>query len=279
VGHELGFFKKRGVELDFVGVIPTTQLVAAVVSGQIDVSHGSHVNRTIAGVSAGAKILAVVAGTETTQRVPHMTAIVPKNSPIKTPQDLLGKKVGLPTIGGCNEYTPYAWLDKNGVSDPKTKIEVTVVAEKNLEQVLRQGEIDLAMMHKIPEEILKKGEFDVVFSDYDVWGPDGGNTPQYFSIQYIKDHPEAVQAFVAAVAETHNWANANPKGAMEITARRTGQDINRIAERFYAPDGLIKPETVEVWIQLLTHFGEIKPGISLDRIYTNEFNPHYQKAS
>jgi ABC-type nitrate/sulfonate/bicarbonate transport system substrate-binding protein len=279
IGDERGEFQKRNLKLDFIGVIPTTQLVAAVVSGQIDVSHGSHINRTIAGISAGAKIKAVVAGTETSKRVPHMIAIVPKNSAIKTPQDLVGKKIGIPTIGGCNEYTPYAWLDKHGIKNPKSKIEVTVIAEKNLEQVLRQGDIDVAMTHKVPEETLKKGEFDIVFSDYDVWGEDGGNTPQYFSLQFIQDHPDVVSQFVAAVADTMNWANANPKEAIEITAKRTNMDVNRLAERYYAPDGIIKPATADVWIKLLTEFGEIKPGITREQIYTNEFNPYYRKAS
>jgi ABC-type nitrate/sulfonate/bicarbonate transport system substrate-binding protein len=279
LGDDLKIYQKHGIEMDFVGVVPTPQYVAAVVSGHIDVSPGSHINRTIAGISAGAKIKAVAAKTETSQRVPHMIGIVPKNSPITKPSDLVGKKVGIPTIGGCNEYTPYAWLNKFGVNDPKNKIEVAVLPEKNLQQILRQGEIDMAMTHKLPEEIVRLGEFRVLFSDYDVWGADGGATPFYFSIKYIEEHPEIVRAFVAATTETLNWANANPQGAREITARRTNSDINVVNERYFAPNGLIRPETASVWIELLELFGEIKPGLTIDKIYTNEFNPYFQSNS
>ncbi|MDR1085773.1 MAG: ABC transporter substrate-binding protein [Deltaproteobacteria bacterium] len=276
VGDELNIFQEHGILLDFIGVIPAPQNVASVVSGRIDVSPGSHINRTIAGISAGAKILAVAGKTETTERVPHMIGIVSKDSPVKAPADLVGRKVGIPTIGGCNEYTPYAWLDKNGIADAKSKIEVIVMPEKNLEQVLRQGEIDLAMTHKLPEEINRQGEFTVVFSDYDVWAGDGGATPFYFSTDYIKEHPDVVRAFVAAIAETLNWSNDHPYEAREITARRTNQDVVNVSERYYTPNGIIKPETAIVWIDLLTAFGEIKPGLTAEQIYTNEFNPHYR---
>ncbi|MDR2140388.1 MAG: ABC transporter substrate-binding protein [Deltaproteobacteria bacterium] len=279
VGEELGFFKKNGIKLDFVGVIPSPQYVAALVSDRIDVSPGAHINRTIAGISAGAKILAVVGNTETTKRIPHMIGVVPKNSPIKGPKDLVGKKIGIPTIGGCNEYTPYAWLAKAGIEDPKSKIEVLVLPEKNLEQVLRQGEIDLAMLHKTPEEIVRKGEFEIVFSDYDIWGTDGGATPPYFRIDFIKQHPDTVRSFVTAVAETLNWSNANPYEARAITAKRTNTDISFINERYYTPNGIIRPETASVWIELLTAFEEIKPGVTLDQIFTNEFNPFYKTSS
>jgi ABC-type nitrate/sulfonate/bicarbonate transport system substrate-binding protein len=279
IGDELKIFQKHGIELEFVGVVPASQDVAAVVSGTIDVTPGNHINRTIAGVSAGAKIKAVAGKTESTQRVPHMIGIVPKDSPIYKPEDLIGKKVGIPTIGGCNEYTPYAWLNKFGVDDPKNKIEVTVVPEKNLEQVLRQGDIDLAMTHRIPVEVTRQGEFRIVFSDYDVWGSDGGATPLVFSTKYIAEHPDIVRAFVEATVEILNWSNANPDGAREITARRTNTDLNYVNERYFTPNGIIKPETATVWIELLERFGEIKPGITLDQIYTNEFNPYYKPGT
>ncbi|MDR1873018.1 MAG: ABC transporter substrate-binding protein [Deltaproteobacteria bacterium] len=279
VGQKLGIFQKHHIDFDYVGAIPSTQLVASVVSGHIDVSHGAHINRTIAGISAGAKILAVAGNSETTERFPHMIGVVRKDSPLRKPEDFIGKKIGISLVGGCHEYTPYAWLTKNGVKDPKNKVTIIVLSRNALEQALRQGEIDLAMLHKMPEEMERKGEFDVIFSDYDVWGPNGGATPPYFATKFIQEKPEVVKEFVAAVAETINWSNANPYGAREITARGTNYDVNLVNQRYFTPDGIIKPITAEVWIDLLVEFGEIKPGIQLEQIYTNEFNPFNKAAS
>jgi sulfonate transport system substrate-binding protein len=103
VGEEQGFFEEQGIKLNYVGAVPSGQLVASVVAGKIDVG-GAHVNRTIAGISAGAKIKAVVAQSETTKEIPHHTYITRKNSPIKGPQDVVGKKNGIATYGAMSIY-------------------------------------------------------------------------------------------------------------------------------------------------------------------------------
>ena len=158
VGDELGFFAEQGIKIEYAGVVPSTQLVASVVAGKLDVG-GAHINRTIAGISAGAKIRAVAANTETSQAIPHMIGVTTKSSPIKSAQDMVGKKIGIPLIGGCNEYTPYAYMKKNGISDPKSKVQIIVMPEPQLDQALRQGDIDLAMLHKTTDFIKERGEF------------------------------------------------------------------------------------------------------------------------
>jgi ABC-type nitrate/sulfonate/bicarbonate transport system substrate-binding protein len=270
VGDELGFFAEEGIKLEFVGPVPAPQLVAAVVAGKIDVG-GAHVGRTIAGISAGAKIKAVSAHLETTKEVPHMVYVTRADSPIKTAQDLIGKKVGLATIGGCHEYTPYAYLLKNGIQDPKSKLQITVMSDSLLDQALLQGDIDVAGYHRSPDQIGK--DFKVIFSDYDVWGTIGGGAPAYFSEKFIAEKPDLVRRYVNAIVKTHNWSNENPQKAAEITAKRGNVAAKSVRPVYYAPNSIIKEETVTLWIDLLKEFGEIKGDIRPDQIYTNEFNP------
>jgi sulfonate transport system substrate-binding protein len=274
VGEELGFFEEQGIKFEYVGVIPSTQLVASVIAGKIDIG-GAHINRTIAGISAGARIKAVVGGTETTKDIPHMVYITLADSPLRTPQDLIGKKVGLSLPGGCHEYTPLAYLKNAGLADPKNKVQFTVLPETMMEQALRQKEIDVAGFHRDPWQVEASKEFRVMFSDYDVWQDTGGETPAYFSEKFIKEKPEVVKRYVAAMVKTHNWINANPDKAAEITAKRGNVDPKKIKRGYYTPNGLIREETVIVWINLLKDFGEIKGDIKPEQIYTNEFNPYF----
>ena len=272
VGQELGFFEEEGIKIEYAGVIPSTQLVASVVSGKIDVG-GAHINRTIAGISAGAKIKAVAANTETTATVPHMVFVALADSPIQTAQDLIGKKIGLSLNGGCHEYTPYAYLKKHGISDPKGKLNFTILAETLMEQALRQGDIDVAGMHKDPEYIKEHG-LKVVFSDYEIWGTTGGGTPAYFSDKFIQEKPDVVRRFVAAMAKSANWANANPEKAADITAKLGKADRKLVKPGHFAGNAYIKEDTVPVWIDLLKEFGEIKDDIKPSQIYTNQFNSY-----
>ncbi len=273
IAEELGYFAEEGIKLEYVGAVPSPQLVASVVAGKIDVG-AAHINRTIAGISAGAKIKAVVAGTETTREIPHMVFVTLDNSPVKNARDMVGKKVGIPTIGGCNEYTPYAYLKKNGITEPKGKIEVVIMPEANLEQALRQGDIDVAGFHKNPNFLLARGGLKILFSDYDVFGTIGGGTPFYFSEKFIKEKPDVVRRFVKAVAKANDWADANQQQAIDITVKRANIDPKLLRNGYFAPKGIIQPETATVWLDLLKEFGEIKNDVKPEQIFTNEFNPN-----
>ncbi|BBB89519.1 MAG TPA: ABC transporter substrate-binding protein [Methylomusa anaerophila] len=277
VGEELGYFAEQGIKLEYVGQVPSGQLVASVVAGKIDVG-GAHVNRTIAGISAGAKIKAVVAQSETTEEIPHHTYITLKDSPVKGPQDMVGKKIGIATYGGCNEYIPYGYMRTGGIKDPRGKIEIIIMPDTLMEQALRQGEVDVAgFSRQLPAELRQSKEFNYLFSDFEPWGTKAGGTPLYFTEKFIKEKPDVVRRFVTAMAKTINWQNANMQKATEITAKRANVDPKQIKPRYFAPDGIITEESVTVWIDLLTEFGEIKPGIKPDQIYTNEFNPFAKK--
>ncbi|BBB90910.1 MAG TPA: ABC transporter substrate-binding protein [Methylomusa anaerophila] len=277
VGEEMGFFAEEGIKLEYAGVVPSTQVIASVVAGKMDVGGIHHVSRTITGIAAGAKIKAVAAGNETTEKLPFLVYVTLKDSPIKTAQDLIGKKIGTRISGSINEYLLYSYMKQHNIADPKNKVEFLVMKEPEMEQALRQKDIDVAGFSKTPDFIAERGEFKVLFSDYDVWGSNGGGAPFYFSEQFIKEKPDVVKHFVAAVAKTNNWINENPEKAIEITAKRAGRDIKWIKKGHFAPNAIIKDETVQLWIDQLTEFGEIKKKVTSNEVYTNEFNPYFNR--
>lgn len=272
IAEDLGFFAGEGIKPEFVGVVPPPQLVAAVIAGRVDVG-GAHVNRTIAGINGGARIKAVVAVTETTRERPHMVFAVPKDSPIRSAKDLIGKRVAIMAYGGCNEYTPYEWMRKNGVARPKGKLKIVVVPPGKEIDAVVHGDADVAGAHINPLDLPKKAaNMRILFTDYDVWGTQGGATPNYFSEKFIKEKPDVVRRFVRAMGKTLNWINANPDKARELFAKRVKVDPATVNVNYYAPNGYIKDDTVKLWIDLLTEYGEVKPGFTPAQIATNGFN-------
>lgn len=274
IAEKLGFFKEVGLQPEWVGTIPSAEQVQSVLAGKVDVS-GSHVNRDTAAISAGAKIKAVVAMTETTKELPHMTFVVLKDSPIKTAQDVVGKKVGIPYYGGCMEYTPYEYLRKAGIADPKAASKLVIVPVGQEIQALRQGEVDVVALNINPNYVLKT-EKDIrqLYSDFDIWGTVGGATPQFFSTDFIQKKPDVVKAYVTAFAKAENWINDNPDKAVEIISQDFKIDKDKVVVMHYAKDGIIKEDSVQVWIDTQSFYHEIKPGLKPADIYTNEFNPN-----
>ncbi|MDR1578206.1 MAG: ABC transporter substrate-binding protein [Deltaproteobacteria bacterium] len=274
--EENGFFAENGIKVDYVGAVPSTQTIPSVLKGILHTNSGGHVNTTIAAIAAGAKIKAVAQKTESTQRVPHMVAIVKMDSPIQTAQDLVGKKIGSPGAQGCNGYFHMAYMKKFGIPDVKNAASLVIIKEPIIEQALRQGDVDVALMHRVPAYFENNKEFRVLFSDYDIWENRGGGTPFFFHLDVIKNRPDVIRGFATAMAKTANWANEHPRENREITARRTKSDVNKVTERYYAPNAIIKEDSVTVWVDFLREFNEIPGNIPLDKIYTNEFNPYFK---
>jgi ABC-type nitrate/sulfonate/bicarbonate transport system substrate-binding protein len=273
IAEHLGIFAEEGIKPVFTGVIPAAQAVHAVLTGTNDVGP-YHINRTIAAIQAGAKIKMVVAGTESSKAFPHMTYIELEETPIKTPTDLFGARVGVPAIGGCMEYTPYDWLAKNGVADFKGKFTFVMVPPGTEELALRNKEVDVYGSMGTPVDIMSRGGIRVLFDDVDVWGTVGGNTPWYFSTEFIEKNPETVRRFVKAIARTQDWINEHPEEAARIQGERVQLDPKRIAVMRYAEHGIIKADSVEIWLDVMRRYGELTRDLSLDELYTNEFNEY-----
>jgi sulfonate transport system substrate-binding protein len=278
IADKLGYFKEAGIQPQFVGELPqNTQLVAAVVAGQVDVG-GKHVNSTISGIDAGAKVRMVVGGSVTTKDQPHMIYVTKKDSPIKTPQDLIGKKIGISAYGGCTEYTPLEYLRlKGGIADPKGKFQVVIAPEANLEQVLLKGDADVVGLHLSPKYVESHPDLRILFTDYDVWGERAGACPAYVSEKFIQEKPDVVKRFVGAVAKANNWVNAHPDEALDMIAKELKVDKDKIQAYHYAPDGIITEDSVQVWIDTLNYYHDLKTDIKASQTYTNEFNPNFKK--
>jgi ABC-type nitrate/sulfonate/bicarbonate transport system substrate-binding protein len=266
-----GFYREFGINPVFTGVIGPGQHVAAVVAGDNDVGT-LHVNRTINGIAAGANIKAVVADSETSEEFPHMEFVTLDTGPLKEPIDLAGKKLGINAVGGCNEYTPYGILEKNGFTKPQGQFEIVLVPAGGEETALLNGDIDVVGYHGHPLDVFGHGQVRVLFDDYDVWETVGGATPWYFREDFIANNPDAVRRFVAAHAKTLNWVNEHRQEAKEIIAEWHNIPVESVTIMNYAKDGIIKEDSVQVWIDILTRYGELKADVPAKSVFTNEFN-------
>ncbi|NJD75477.1 MAG: ABC transporter substrate-binding protein [Candidatus Methanoperedens sp.] len=277
VGFEKGFFKEEGLNIEFVGVLPTEQYVTATVSGDIDVG-GGHANRVINAVAKGAKIKGIAGTTRTIPGYPHMSLFVLENSSIRTAQDLTGKKVAIWGFGGCSEYMMYEYMrQKAGSSIPKESIELTSMPDSQQEQALRSHQVDAVFVHApFNKKLTNAGGVRKLFDDNDL-DESLGLALYWVSEDTIKDHPDVVKRFVKTTAKTLDWANEHREEAYQIEAKRLGLDAADM-EGFNSPEHALLIDTeVQNWIDTLTRYGLLKEGqVKTSDIYTNEFNPYFK---
>ena len=86
-----------------------------------------------------------------------------------------------------------------------------------------------------------------------------------------------MRRFVKAIADTGNWINKHRKEAEAIQAKRVGLPPEEVSSFYSPPNGIMTAEETQIWIDILTRYGDIKPGkIAAAEVFTNEFNPYYK---
>jgi ABC-type nitrate/sulfonate/bicarbonate transport system substrate-binding protein len=207
-------------------------------------------------------------------------------SPIRSARDLIGKKVGMNTLGAHHEAVLRTYLTRNGLSDEQIKqVTEVVVPPVNAEQALRAGQLDVAVLGgPLRDKALTHGGIHPLFTDFDLLGRFTAGS-YVFRTDFIKRNPDTVRAFVAGVAKAIEWVRSQPRETVIaeytkiIKARGRNEDDSQL--RYWkstgvaGTGGLIADTEFQTWIDWLTKDGELKgKNVKLADLYTNQFNPY-----
>lgn len=209
-----------------------------------------------------------------------------EDSDIKTAKDLIGKKIGVNTLGAHAEFAIKQFLRDNGLTEDEIKkVELVVVPSASAEQILRAGQIDVVQLSGIGKErALENGGIRPVFKDTDLFGEFIAGS-YFFTEKYIKENPDTVKTFVEGVSKAIEWARTTPREKViakfeEIVRAREGNETTENLKYWKSTGianegGTIKEKDFQVWIDWLVNSGELKDGqVKAEDLYTNEYNPY-----
>lgn len=288
LAEDLGFFEK--VTLNWVGDTTSgPQSIQSAATGETE--FGSAFNGAIAKlVDAGAPLTAVVtvSGSDgNTEKDSFNGYFVVEGSPITSARDLIGKKVGINTLGAYHEYVIKEWLFRAGLSnDEINQVELTVVPPNNTEQALRSGQIDVGNLGGIVKDAaLSRGGLVPLFTDVDLTGPLGIGTLA-FRKDFISKNEDATRDFVQGVARAVRWAQTVPKQevidrSVKIIEGRGRAESTEFVKQWKSagvpvPGGVIGAEEFQIWIDQGVRLGVLKEGgAKAEELFTNEYNPYF----
>lgn len=276
VGVEKGFFKDAGVNFVDVGQIAGPARNLALTSRQIDVEDVDP-QQLINLLKAGVKVKGVAqSGDEPTDgdiNKEHMHWVVLENSSLKTPEDIAKQdkvvKIGVIAEGICADTQNNALLRKYNI--PKDKVQYVIIPDPQQEQALRQGLIDIAILHPpFYFAAEKHGGVRILAASKDAFKGAGGTTLLVFREDFIKEHPETVRRFAKGYKNTEKWVNENREDAGKLTAKDIG--LTEAAVHYYSSTGKVNEAQLQYWIDALVADGQIKPGeYKPSDLYTDEF--------
>ncbi|WP_407669658.1 ABC transporter substrate-binding protein [Paenibacillus kobensis] len=281
LAEELGYLAP--LKLKWIGnTISGPQDIQTAATGQSDFG-GAFNGAIIKLISAGAPVKAVI-GYYGIDENTYGGFYVLDDSPIKTAKDLIGKKIGVNTLGAHSEFVIKEYLRRNGLTEDEIKqVTLVVIPPVNSEQTLRQKQIDVAALGSLlRDKALERGGIRRLFSDYDLFGTFTAGS-YVFTNKFIKDNPNTVRKFVEATGKAIEWARTTPREQViakykEIIEKR-GRKEDATAIQYWKSTGIagkggyIRESEFKVWTDWLVKDGELKEGqIKLSDLYTNEFS-------
>jgi ABC-type nitrate/sulfonate/bicarbonate transport system substrate-binding protein len=283
IAQKLGYLGK--LQLKSVGIVTGgPESIQAVATGQSDLG-GAFPSAIIKLIAAGGPVKAVI-GQFGADAQAYSGLYVPEDSSIKTAKDLVGKKIGVNTLGANSEAILHLWLKEQGLSADEIKeVDLVVIPPVNMEEALAQNQLDGAIMGgAVREKAERDGGVRRLFKDVEFLGS-YLNTCTVLSDSFIEDHPVATKELVGGIAKAVKFMQTEPAAKVvklgDEVAEEEGypEDVETIKywKSLGVPGegGLILPREFPLWVKYLEEEGELEPGkVKPDEAFTNEFNPY-----
>ena len=145
---------------------------------------------------------------------------------IKSLKDVKGKKIATPQLGNTQDVAFLNWISEQGwkVDAESGKGDVSVVRTDNkiTPDAYKSGSIDGAWVPEPTASKLVAEGGKVLLDEGDLW-PDKKFVITNVIVRqdFLKEHPEAVEAVLRASVQTNKWINANPEKAKAAANKRS----------------------------------------------------------
>lgn len=265
-----GFFKDEGIDLELILMSPTITNTA-VLRGDLDY------NGAVTGVIGGA-----VRGQAT--KVLIFTVAQPlqflmSKKEIKEPRQLKGKKIAGSSPGGTSTLLAYQALRHFGL-EPGKDVEVLPMGGTNAARlaVLEAGTVDASLL-SVPENIIAahKGYNELIFLGDAVEFPQNGFGT---SEKKIRENPDECQRMVRATLRglMFLWDKKNQEQVLDVILkqykmndRKLAADMFQSALRVLTKDAYVKPESVQVLVDLQRENAKVTKPVSVAEVLDYSF--------
>jgi NitT/TauT family transport system substrate-binding protein len=219
LAQDRGYFKQEGLDVTFDQGNGSGAAVPQVANGAYDMGFGD-INALIE--LAAKKPDEAPVGVFMLYNRPPFAVAVKADSPIKTPADFPGRKLGGAANDGALKLFPalctIARIDC-------AKVEITNMQPNLREQMLMQGQVDGVFGYITTIRFAAKGigidpDKQLRLIRFGEYGMDLYSNAIIVSRKFIKENPAAVKGFLKALNHGVKDAMADPKAAVDAVAKR-----------------------------------------------------------
>jgi ABC-type nitrate/sulfonate/bicarbonate transport system substrate-binding protein len=279
LAEDLGYL--GNVKLNWVGnTISGPASIQSAATGATDFG-GAFSGAVVKLIEAGAPVTAVI-NYYGSDKETFYGFYVTQDSPIRTPRDLIGKKIAVNTLGAHYDAVINSYLKKNGLTQDEIKqVQLVVVPPNDTEEAIRRGQVDAGVLGGVLQDnAVAKGGLRSLFNDYELFGAFAGGQI-VLRKDFIEKNPETARIFTTGVAKAIEWERSTPRE--DVIARFTSIIDKRQRSESTATlkywksvgvpsKGAISDEDFSRWTAWLQDTEIVKGDITPSKYYTNDFN-------
>ncbi|GAB3004969.1 MetQ/NlpA family ABC transporter substrate-binding protein [Streptomyces pseudoechinosporeus] len=266
LGQKKGFFSERGLKLELTPAQGGAAIVPGVVSGQFQFGFSNTTSLLVAqSKKVPVKVVANGVASTAEEGADFMGTTVKKDSPVKSPKQLEGKKVAVNSLNNICDTSIKESVRKDG-GDP-SKLQFVEMPFDQMPAALENGQVDGACTPEPALSTVKAaGGTSIASSFYDV-DPNLTVAMYFTSQQYAKQNPELVKKFQEATAESLEYADSHPDEVREIVATYT-KIPETLLEKLTLPHFPAEPNraSIERLAELAKQDGQLKESPDLDAL-------------
>jgi len=273
VGIQTGIFAKHGLEIEASAAAGDAKMQQALTADSLDIGIGSGPGMAFMAKGVPAKAVAAMAG------VPrNMAVMVGYNSPIKTVDDLKGKKLGCTTVGSLTHWIGNRINQVKGWGSSGITM-VPIGGMPPARAAIKTNQIDGYVGALEVGYSLEEAKEWRVITTATPFVEDFITHVFFARNDLIEKRPEAVRAFLKGWFETIAFMKANKAKTVEITSKvlhLSPEVIGRAYDEqigIFSTDGTFDPKAVATLKKSFVEMGLLKEVPDDKVLFTTQFLP------
>ena len=265
VARHQGYFSEEGLDIEIVTPSETADALKLAAAEKVDIAI-SYEPQTIIAAARGLEIVAFGRLIEH----PLTTLLFMKDSGIKVPKDLEGKKIGY-TVPGLMDVLLEAFAKVNHI-EQYTPVNVGF----SIVQSLTSGKVDAVMgPFKTYETVaMDHRGYEVAYFELEKWGiPDYDELIFVTSLKTMKKNRMALAKFKKIVDRAIVYVRANPQKALQYyfeevpeADRRTETDAFKLTLPYYAHEQKLDVKRWQEFADFAFKFGLIEKAVDVKTV-------------
>jgi NitT/TauT family transport system substrate-binding protein len=273
VGVQTGIFAKHGLELDVSAFGGDARMQQGLTSDSIDVGIGSGPGMAFMAKGVPAKGVFAMAG------APHNMAVMVKyDLPIRTVDDLKGKKLGVTTVGSLTYWIGHRINQLKGWGQSGIVV-APVGGMQPARAAVKTGQLDGYIGALESGYELEENKEWRVITKATPFVEDFITHVFFVRNEAIEKRPKVVRAFLQGWVDTIAYMKANKDKTVEITSKVINVSPSVVSRAYdeqigiFSSDGAFDPKAVAVLKQSFIEMGLLKEIPDDKVLFTTQFLP------